>query len=60
MKKTDIAAAAIELGYQLQRCANHYVWKHAITGAVVVTAKSASDHRALKNAKRYLMRGALA
>lgn len=57
MKKTSITDAANAFGYVLLRQTNHLIWKHPETGAVVVTAKSASDHRALKNVQRYFLRG---
>ena len=58
MKKTSITRAANALGYVLLRQTNHLIWKHPDTGAVVVTPKTTSDHRTLKNAQRYLLRGA--
>ena len=42
----------IDLGWYIHRASNHIMWKHAL-GGTVTTAKTPSDHRAIKNASRY-------
>jgi len=46
MKKNDFVIA---------RMKNHLIWKH-VTGAIVVTPKTPSDVRALKNIRRDIKR----
>ena len=59
-RKSDIARLADQYGYTLKRSTNHLVWIHAITGFVVTTAKSDSDHRAKRNIEAHFRRGAVA
>ena len=45
-------ASQIEAGWYIHRSSNHLMWKHP-SGGTVTTAKTPSDHRAVKNALRY-------
>lgn len=59
-KRTPFHALARKYGYELKRQTNHLIWRHCITGRLVVTPKSTSDWRAAKNAERTFRSGALA
>ena len=45
---SDIATAN---GFELVRTTNHLIWRHAC-GAQVVTPKTPSDHRSIKNSRK--------
>jgi len=63
MKKRikEIKAIAAQYGFKLHRQGTHLIWRNVVNGAQVVTAKSASDHRALKNdVSRFRRYGAMA
>ena len=49
--KSELRALAEKHGFSLARTTNHLVWRHSC-GAQVVTPKTPSDHRALKNCVR--------
>ena len=50
-KRKLVYELARKYGYKLIRSKKHLIWQHSITGAIVTTAKSASDHRAMKTKK---------
>ena len=54
-----ISELAASYGYELVRRSKHLIWKHRITGRVVTTARTPSDHRALRNIESYFRKGAL-
>ena len=58
MKNTPFTRAAERFGYRLKRAKKHLIWEHIVTGAVVVTPKSASDYRAIRNACKQFEWGA--
>jgi predicted RNA binding protein YcfA (HicA-like mRNA interferase family) len=58
--KRAIHRLAKEFGYELRRQSKHLIWKHIHTGAVVTTAASPSDWRALRNIEKQFAHGALA
>ena len=45
-------AEPISNGWYIHRSSSHIIWRHP-TGGTVTTAKTPSDHRAIKNALRY-------
>lgn len=51
MKKRikEMKSLAAQYGFKLHRQGTHLIWRNMLNGAQVVTAKSPSDHRALKN-----------
>ena len=55
-KRKLVYELARKYGYKLIRSKKHLIWQHSITGAIVTTAKSASDHRAMKNQEKRFMR----
>ena len=54
-----ISELAASYGYELIRRSRHLIWKHRITGRVVTTSRTPSDHRALKNIESYFRKNAL-
>ena len=63
MKKhiKEMKSAAAKYGFKLHRQSTHLIWRNVFNGAQVVTAKSPSDHRELKNnLSRFRRYGALA
>ena len=52
----QISKLASSYGFVLHRSKNHLIWRHSGSGAQVVTAKSTSDHRAIKNIERAFKR----
>jgi hypothetical protein len=59
MKPSEVTRSAMALGYTLLRQRKHLVWQHQQTGAVVVTASSPSDRRAIHHEISRLRRFAL-
>jgi hypothetical protein len=47
MKPSTVTRAAVALGYTLLRQKRHLIWQHQQTGAVVVTASTPGDRRAV-------------
>jgi len=60
MKQRQIYQLAKEFGYELRRQSKHLIWQHCQTGAIVTTALTPSDYRALCNIKRDFAYGATA
>ena len=60
MKRNPIYQLAKRFGYELKRQSSHLIWQHQITRAVVTTAKTPSDWRALRNIEKHFAHGALA
>ena len=58
-RRKEMEALATSYGYTLKRSGNHLIWIHSITSKVVVTPKTASDRRALKNAESTLRKNAI-
>jgi len=58
MPRQHVKQLAKQFGYELRRQSKHLIWHHPITGAVVTTAKSPSDWRALRNIQRDFAYGA--
>jgi len=58
MKSNAIYRLAKQFGYELRRQSKHLIWKHQITGAVVTTAKTPSDWRALHKIEKHFAHGA--
>lgn len=56
MRRIDrqIAAMMHQHGYGLVRAQRHAVWRNPRTGGQIVTPKTPSDRRGLKNLLRYL------
>lgn len=52
----DLAEAALEQGWRIERCKAHYQWKAPDGIGIVTTAGSASDWRAVKNTSARLKR----
>jgi len=55
----SISELAASYGYELVRRSRHLIWQHRITGRLVTTARTPSDHRALKNIEGYFRRNSL-
>ena len=49
--QNQLRAMAETHGFSLARTTNHLIWRHQ-SGAQVVTPKTPSDHRAMKNCLR--------
>lgn len=47
----ELTRAAQDRGFSLHRMSSHAVWRHP-SGVQVVTSRTPSDHRALRNAIR--------
>jgi len=58
MKRNTVHKLAKQFGYDLRRHSKHLVWRHCQTGAVVTTAATPSDWRALKNIQKQFAYGA--
>lgn len=52
----DLAAVALEQGWRIERCKNHYQWKAPDGVGIVTTAGTASDWRAVRNTAARLRR----
>jgi hypothetical protein len=51
-----VARLAASLGFELIRARRHAVWRHQLTGALVITSSTPSDRQALRNIERDLRR----
>jgi hypothetical protein len=51
-----VARLAASLGFELIRRRRHAVWRHQLTGALVITSSTPSDRQALRNIERDLRR----
>ena len=58
MKTNDVHRLAKQFGYELRRQSKHLIWTHSTTGAVVTTARTPSDWRALRNITKNFAYGA--
>lgn len=49
MNHQAVKRLAEQFGFELRRQSKHLIWVHSTTGAVVTTARTPSDWRALRN-----------
>ena len=51
-----VARLAASLGFELIRARRHAIWRHQLSGVVVITSSTPSDRHAIRNIEREMRR----